>query len=765
MLSAEHQNPIPVTGKTESHVSKYPSDWPINGPIDLQVHDLPHSSSTIEWWYQNTHFTSTDGHHFSLFASFFRIAIDRDPQTQEFKYAHSVTWALCDANEKKYFMDSVVDRIAPQEGLKMIERGDDTTDKLLLNALKEVLEKGTVPLPDRLMEAEAMIGHDQLDLQYGINSFCKQADGNYRLKLQNDEKGISCDLLFTPLVAPVRHGDNGVVVGTGGEDMFYYFIPECEVNGQLQLNDKTHFVEGSGWYDHEFGKPAEQSSEKIEVNFMHDIAWNWISLQVSNGQQISVYDLFDNNNNLESKGRWAVVIHENGQSTRVKDFTFKPVSNWTSSRTFTAYPILWQLQIPELSIDLMVEAAFPHQEFVTIISKPAFWEGRVHAKGRFGAEEVTGLGFIERSGFANVEKLEDFFKAVTKQTRKSVEELLPLNPTDAQFARLVASDRNKHFLDGLDKEQFIGKVIRPIREIIDRGGKCWRSYAAIACIDVVGGNSQPYMNWLVWPELLHTGSLIIDDVQDRSEIRRGGPSCHVAHGEAIAINAGNACYFLGQVLLLDDKLSEEVKLKAYQIYFETMRAAHAGQAMDISSFYHLMPDIVASGNNTELEKKILSVHRLKSAVPASMLAQLGAIKGNAKQEQIDGLGNFFEALGLAFQIVDDVLNLRGFKGDLKDKGEDITAGKITMPVAKAMGLLEQKERQWLWQQLQTNTTDKALIAEVIALLEKCGAITACEQQAENLIEDAWKKLDHLIPDNDVKIRLRAFGWYVLRRHY
>lgn len=764
MQPAHNQNSIPLTEETIRPL-RYPSDWPADGPIDLQLHDLPHASSTIEWWYQNTHLTSNKGQNFSLFASFFRIAIDRDEQTQEYKYAHSITWALCDADNQLYYMDSVVDRIAPQEGLKMIERGQDKTDKLLLKALKEVLEKGTVPLPDRLMESDGILAADNLDITYGANSYRKLSNGSYQLCLQNEEKGIQCELVFTPLVNPVRHGDNGVVVGTGGEDMFYYFIPECEVNGTITIQQEQHDVEGSGWYDHEFGKPADNADEKIEVNFMHDIAWNWISLQVSNGQQISVYDLFDNNNDMQSRGRWAVVIDADGQSRSVKDFTFKPLNNWTSSRTFTPYPVNWQLQIPELNIDLSVEAAFPHQEFVTIISKPAFWEGRVHASGVFNGEQVTGLGFIERSGFANVEKLEDFFKAVTKQTRKSVEELLPLQPTDEQFARLVASERNKHFLEGLDKEQYIKQIIQPIREIIDRGGKCWRSYAAIACIDVVGGNSQPYMNWLVWPELLHTGSLIIDDVQDRSEIRRGGPSCHVAHGEAIAINAGNACYFLGQILLLDDKLSDDVKLKAYQIYFETMRAAHAGQAMDISSFYHFMPSIVQSGDNRELEKKILAVHRLKSAVPASMLAQLGAIKGKAKQAQIDGLGNFFEALGLAFQIIDDVLNLRGFKGDLKDRGEDITAGKITMPVAKAMGLLAQPDREWLWQQVSSKPHDTSVIAEVIDLLEKCGAIDACEEQAEYLIEDAWKKLDTLIPDSDVKIRLRAFGWYVLRRHY
>ncbi|WP_247235222.1 polyprenyl synthetase family protein [Telluribacter sp. SYSU D00476] len=744
-------------------IDSYPSDWPDSGPIDLQVHDLPHDSSTIEWWYQNAHVASTTGRTFSLFASFFRMAIGRDEVTRQFTYAHSITWALVDVDNQTYLMDSVVDQCAPVEGLKMIERGKDTADKLLQRALKEVFEKGNVPHPDRMLLAPALVNKTTLDLVYDANRFRKRDDGTYQLILDHPEQGIAAELIFTPLISPVRHGDNGVVKGTGGEDMFYYFIPQCEVHGTITTPDQqVHEVEGSGWYDHEFGKPT---NENPDVDIHHDIAWNWVSLQLSNGYQVSGYDLFDNTKGGEGCGRWAIVIDPEGNSRNITDFSFTPTEIWTSSRTFTRYPTRWQLQIPELGVDLRIRAEFPEQEFITIISKPAFWEGRIRAEGTFDEGAVTGLGFIERSGFANIEKLEDFFKAVTRETRKSVEAMLPLEPTDEQFLRLVASEPNRHFLNGLDKERYVERVIRPIREIIDRGGKCWRSYAVLACIDVVGGNSQNFMDWLVWPELLHTGSLIIDDVQDRSAIRRGGPSCHEVHGEALAINAGNACYFIGQVLMLDDRLTPELKLKVYELYFETMRAAHAGQSIDISGFYDLMPGVVESGESQELEKRILGVHRLKSAVPASMLAELGAMQGGGSKEQVAGLGDFFEALGLAFQIIDDVLNLRGFKNDLKDKGEDITAGKITLPVARAMAYLPHPDREWLWQTVNSKPKDRETIGAVIEKLEACGAIDACQQQAEGLVEEAWKRLDRLVPDSAVKIRLRAFSWYVLNRHY
>ena len=69
----------------------------------------------------------------------------------------------------------------------------------------------------------------------------------------------------------------------------------------------------------------------------------------------------------------------------------------------------------------------------------------------------------------------------------------------------------------------------------------------LSCMDLVGGDSQQFAHWLALPELLHVGSLIIDDVQDDSDVRRGGPACHKMYGEPLAINAGCASYFLAQI--------------------------------------------------------------------------------------------------------------------------------------------------------------------------------------------------------------------------
>ena len=162
---------------------------------------------------------------------------------------------------------------------------------------------------------------------------------------------------------------------------------------------------------------------------------------------------------------------------------------------------------------------------------------------------------------------------------------------------------------------------------------------------------------------------------------------------------------------------------------------------------------------------MLAIHRLKTAVPAGMAARIGAILGRGTDVQIEGVGKFFEAVGLAFQIVDDVLNLRGFKGDLKARGEDIQQGKLTLPVIKGLGKLPKKDRRWLWKTLSGKPQDPEIVAKVIEKLESVGAIEACADEARDLVESAWTRLDPLVADTQYKVMFRAFGWYVLERHY
>jgi len=144
---------------------------------------------------------------------------------------------------------------------------------------------------------------------------------------------------------------------------------------------------------------------------------------------------------------------------------------------------------------------------------------------------------------------------------------------------------------------------------------------------------------------------------------------------------------------------------------------------------------------------------------------MGANAGGGSLAQQTGLGEYLESIGVAFQIIDDVLNLRGFKGNTKNRGEDIAAGKITYPVAKSMARLSASERARIWSIIKSKPSDQKVIEAVCDDLESCGAIEACVQEASDMVEAAWVTLDKVIPDSFYKMLLRAFGWYVLQRHY
>jgi geranylgeranyl pyrophosphate synthase len=467
----------------------------------------------------------------------------------------------------------------------------------------------------------------------------------------------------------------------------------------------------------------------------------------------------------EGLGRMAVAVDPSGERTAFETLQLEPRGSWRSTRTFNDYPTAWTLVVPEAGIELALEACFEDQELITVLSKPAFWEGRCEVRGSAFGKPVRGLAYVERSGFSTVETLDQFFKAVGQEVRKSVQSLIPMEPTYEQVRDLVASKERDHYMDGVSIDQLKRTMLAPVRTVTDRGGKGWRSYASLACCDVVGGDSRDFVQWLAMPELMHTGSLIVDDVQDRSVVRRGGPACHLVYGEPLAINAGTACYFMGQKLLYSSRVSDRDKLRLYDLYFEALRAGHAGQALDIDGMDWMMPEVVESGEGKALEQRILAVHRLKTAAPAGALSRMGAVAGGATDAQVEGLGRFFEAVGLAFQIVDDVLNLRGFKGDLKSLGEDIAHGKITMPVAKSMSMLDREGRHFVWKHLELKSDSPEVVRSVIDRLEACGAIDACAEQARDLVEQAWRELDPLVEDSVVKLMLRAFGWYVLERHY
>ncbi len=758
-------------------------DWPSpTGPIDLASHDLPHDSSATEWWYFNTHFKDHEGNEYSAFAAFFRVVKHTDPATGARSYAHALNWAITDVKNKRYIHESVLDKDSPAVVKKQLDAGI-VKDPRLKKAYLEILNKGNVPLPDRMFKSEPRVRLSELSLDFESAQLRKSEEGDYLLKCTVPGGGTRVELRLTPQKKPVRHGLNGVVKGHDGDDMFYYCIPRCSVRGTVTLDGSTRGIaSGQGWYDHEFGGVPQEETGTPGMQY----AWNWAAIQLSNGYDVSVATLVDPRSKpfkvMETR---SIVIDADSQRSQPEDLVFEglPGADWTSVRTFNTYPTAWRVSLPSAQLELELRAPFDDQEFLTLIAKPGFWEGRLDVKGTHKGKPVTGLAYIERNGFETLSELDSFFKRVGEMTRKAVREVYPDTVTHAVAVNLIATPETEHYVEGVDFEKFKQGIIDPVRYISDEGGKSWRSYGALACMDVVGGDSRKFVRWLSMPEFMHVGSLIVDDIEDRSEKRRGKPCVHKRcfvckesacdHGEPIAINAGTAAYFQGQQLLLVPGLSAERLNKVYDYYFSALRAGHAGQALDISGLDYLMDATIEEGTQEAFavaESRIIAVHRLKTAVPAASLARMGALVGGGTEAQIEAVGLYYESVGIAFQIMDDVLNLRGLYGgksdaaaqgkELKVLGEDITAGKVTIPVVKALKRLPKADMKAMWATIRSKPHDRPTVDGVIAKLEACGAIDECVVQSERLVNDAFAKLDAVIPDSFSKLMLRSFGYFV-----
>jgi geranylgeranyl pyrophosphate synthase len=491
-----------------------------------------------------------------------------------------------------------------------------------------------------------------------------------------------------------------------------------------------------------------------------DYAWNWFSAQLDNGTEISATNLVDPYKKV-TFDNYAVILGK--ERLEFESSRFEPLKKWRSCRSFLEYPTEWKLTVPEIDLELNIKAEIQDQEFLTMIARPAFWEGRVIVTGKIGAEQVSGFGFVEVYGHDDLRCMKNVLKNVGKCVLEEIEHAVPLQPNDSQLAELIGGDE---YVDGFGTEVYKKTVLQPIRDITDRGGKSWRSYALLLCIDAVGGDSRTWRNWLGLPELVHTGSLIVDDVQDKSLIRRGGPSVHLIYGEPLAINAGSAAYFLTSMIKFPKDLPELTKVQIYDLYFQGLRSGHAGQALDIHGLNYIMDEVVQSGEGKKLEKMVMAIHKLKSAAPAASVAKMGAIAGHGSADQVKKFGKYFEALGVAFQIFDDVLNLRGFEGNLKDRGEDLAQGKVTYPVAKAMSRLSSlHQREWLWNTIKSKPQDRSVIESCIDLIEECGGLSEAASEGMQMMEDAWNELDACIVDSYYKIMLRSLSYYLLDRMY
>ncbi|MGP0629207.1 polyprenyl synthetase family protein [Nitrospina sp. 32_T5] len=223
---------------------------------------------------------------------------------------------------------------------------------------------------------------------------------------------------------------------------------------------------------------------------------------------------------------------------------------------------------------------------------------------------------------------------------------------------------------------------------LSAGGKRLRPTLLIAATEAVGGNRRDVLPFAVAAEFLHTYTLIHDDLPalDNDSLRRGKPTNHKVFGEAIAILAGDALLTQAFVLMTNAFLMEAIP------HENILRASHE-MAQALSSTGVIGGQVVdLESEGKPIEASTLEyIHIYKTGFFFKSCVRVGAILGRADSQQLGAISRFGAHIGLAFQIIDDILDIVGDKAKIgKDVGSDVSKNKATYPAL--FGLEESRKK-------------------------------------------------------------------------
>lgn len=190
-------------------------------------------------------------------------------------------------------------------------------------------------------------------------------------------------------------------------------------------------------------------------------------------------------------------------------------------------------------------------------------------------------------------------------------------------------------------------LLDPLRDFLQRPGKRFRERLVAGAFRMAGGRGEPPAELPVLVELLHAGSLIVDDIEDESAVRRGAPALHVEHGLARALNAGNWLYFWPQMLIARSRLPDPLRLAIHERVATALLRCHQGQALDVSI------DVRELGRD-ETPGVVKAMSRLKTGGLMELAAACGALAARAEPRVVHALSALGRDVGIGLQMLDDL---------------------------------------------------------------------------------------------------------------
>ena len=284
--------------------------------------------------------------------------------------------------------------------------------------------------------------------------------------------------------------------------------------------------------------------------------------------------------------------------------------------------------------------------------------------------------------------------------------------------------------------------------IYKRKGKQLRPMLVFLSAKLFGEVSESTYRGAALVELMHTATLVHDDVVDDSDMRRGFFSLNALWKNKIAVLVGD--YLLSRVLLLAVDNEEHHLLK---IVSTSVREMSEGELLQIEKARKL--DI-----NEDIYFEII---RQKTASLISSCCGVGAASVSEDQELIATMRKFGEKLGIAFQIKDDLFDFESSTRTGKPTGIDIKEQKMTLPLIYALQKASRKDKSFIINVVKRHNNNKSKVNQVIGMVQDYGGLAYAEKRMKEYYDEALKILDKL-PDGEAKTSLSQLCAYVIERN-
>ncbi|WP_417525016.1 polyprenyl synthetase family protein [Marinovum sp.] len=283
--------------------------------------------------------------------------------------------------------------------------------------------------------------------------------------------------------------------------------------------------------------------------------------------------------------------------------------------------------------------------------------------------------------------------------------------------------------------------------LVDAGGKRLRPMLTLACARMCGYEGEDHVKLAATVEFIHTATLLHDDVVDESAQRRGRPTANLLWDNKSSVLVGD--YLFARAFQL---MVEPGDLRVLDILSNAAATIAEGEVLQLTAAQNL-----ATGEDIYLQ-----VIRGKTAALFSAATEVGGVIAGRPEDEVQALFDFGDALGIAFQMVDDLLDYWGSEATGKNIGDDFRERKLTLPVIKAVALADAEERAFWKRTIEKGQQDEGDLEHALALLNKHGTLEAARQDALAWAGKARAALTRL-PEHPIRELLDDLADYVVAR--